>query len=211
MTDARAGAAAVILAGGRSTRLGRDKASELLLGRTLLQRAVERVAPLVSGTVVVRAEGQALPSLDRDVTVAGDVYPGTGPLGGIYSGLIATDAGRCLVVACDMPLLSAPLIAHLLSLAAAHDVVMPVLSYPEPLHAVYVRACVEPVRRAIEAGRLKITNFLGEVDVRYVKEDECRAFDPELRSFMNANTEEALAAVRAILGAEEGPGAAPAG
>ncbi len=197
--------AALIMAGGKSTRLGRDKASEMLLGRPLLQHVIDRVSPVVDEIVVVRARAQELPEIawNRPLSVVEDLYPDCGPLGGIYTGLSATDAERCLAVACDMPLLSEPLLRELLRRSAECDVVMPVLAYPEPLHAVYGRACIEPIRERLEARQLKITNFLGAVNVRYMREDECRRFDPDLRSFSNTNTEEALNRARELLATEE--------
>ena len=198
--------AAIVLAGGRSTRFGRDKASEPLLGKPLLQHVVDRVAPLVSELIIVRAPDQTLPSIDAPipVSIVVDAYPGTGPLGGIYTGLQASRADRCLAVACDMPLLAPPLLRELLRRSAACDVVMPVLEYPEPLHAAYARTCLEPMRARLDAGQLKITGFLGAVNVCYMREPECRMFDPDLRSFVNANTEEELARAGALLRSEQG-------
>jgi molybdopterin-guanine dinucleotide biosynthesis protein A len=198
--------AAIVLAGGRSTRLGRDKASEPLLGRPLLQHVIDRVAPLVGELIVVRAPAQQLPAVEAHlpIQVADDAYPGSGPLGGIFTGLTAARAGRCIAVACDMPLLSQPLLRELLRRSAACDVVMPVLEYPEPLHAVYARSCAGAMRARLDAGQLKITGFLGAVNVCYVREPECRAIDPDLRSFVNANTEEELARAAKLLQADDG-------
>lgn len=195
---------AIVLAGGRSSRLGRDKASELLLGRSLLQHVIDRVTPLVGELTVVRAPGQQLPDMETTLPlqVAEDAYPGKGPLGGIYTGLRAAGASHCLAVACDMPLLSRPLLRELLRRSGACDVVMPVLARPEPLHAVYGRACIEPMRARLDAEQLKVTGFLGAVTVCYMREAECRALDPELHSFVNVNTDEDLAAARALLCAE---------
>jgi molybdopterin-guanine dinucleotide biosynthesis protein A len=193
--------AAIVLAGGRSTRLGRDKASEPLLGRPLLQHVIDRVGPLVGEIVVVRAPGQLLPPIQARVPieVADDAYPGCGPLGGIFTGLLAARAARCLAVACDMPLLSQALLGELLRRSAGCDVVMPVLEYPEPLHAVYARSCVGAMRVRLDARQLKITGFLGAVNVCYVREAECRAIDPDLHSFVNANTEDELARAAQLL------------
>lgn len=198
MQDARA---AIILAGGRSTRLGRDKASELLLGKPLLQHVIDRVSGLVREIVVVSAPAQSLPSVEAPVPVriVEDDYPGCGPLGGIVTGLMRVTAERALAVACDMPLLSPALIAELFRRSSDYDVVMPVLEYPEPLHAIYGLACIGPMREKLDAGQYKITGFLGAVRVCYVREDECRALDPELRSFLNTNTEEDLEHARTIL------------
>lgn len=192
---------AIVLAGGRSSRLGRDKASEPLLGRPLLQHVVDRITPLVGELIIVRAPGQTLPDIETTlpVRIADDAYPGRGPLGGIYTGLRSAGASRCLAVACDMPLLSRRLLRELLRRSDACDVVMPVLAFPEPLHAVYARACLEPMRARLDAGRLKITGFLGAVHICYMREAECRALDAELLSFTNVNTEEDLARVRDLL------------
>lgn len=192
---------AIVLAGGRSTRLGRDKASEMLLGRTLLQHVIDRVAPLVAEVIVVRAPGQSLPDIAAaaPVRIVDDAYPGTGPLGGICTGLDAANADRCMAVACDMPLLSHALLSEVLRRSAECDVVMPVLEYPEPLHAVYARTCIEPMRARLEAGQLKITGFLGAVHVCYMREAECRTFDPDLLSFVNTNTEEELSRAEELL------------
>jgi molybdopterin-guanine dinucleotide biosynthesis protein A len=201
--------AAIILAGGRSSRLGRDKASERLLGRSLLQHVIDRVHPLVGEIIIVRARAQQLPEMESaaPIRIAEDDFASSGPLGGIYSGLMATAAERGLVVACDMPLLSRLLLEEMLRRSGGCDVVMPVLAYPEPLHAVYSRACIAPIRERIEAGQLKITNFLGAVGVCYMREDECRALDPDLRSFTNTNTEADLDRARRLLEEEERDGA----
>ncbi|HLB23621.1 MAG TPA: molybdenum cofactor guanylyltransferase [Dehalococcoidia bacterium] len=193
--------AAIVLAGGRSTRLGRDKASEMLLDRPLLQHVLDRLDGIVGEIVVVRAPGQSLPEVRAAVPVrdAEDDYPGCGPLGGIATGLARIEAGRALAVACDMPLLSVPLLAELLRRSAGCDVVMPVLQYPEPLHAVYGPACLGPMRARLEAGQYKITSFLGAVHVCYMHEDECRALDRGLHSFLNTNTEADLDLARELL------------
>jgi molybdenum cofactor guanylyltransferase len=198
--------AAIIMAGGKSTRLGRDKASETLLGRPMLQHVIDRVSRVVDEIVVVKARGQTLPEVTSELPlrVAEDLYPDCGPLGGIYTGLSSTDAGRSLAVACDMPLLAEPLLRELLRRSDGCDVVMPVLAYPEPLHAVYGRACIDPIRERLDAGQLKITNFLGAVHVCYAREDDCRRFDPDLRSFSNTNTEEDLNRARELLATEGG-------
>jgi molybdopterin-guanine dinucleotide biosynthesis protein A len=191
------GASAIILAGGRSTRLGRDKASELLLGVPLLQHVLSRVEGLVQEVVVVRAAGQALPEVDAPVAVrvVDDVYAGSGPLGGIYTGLKAIETPRALTVACDMPLLQPSLLSELLALATdGYDAVVPTneLYLPEPLCAVYGPACLPAVAAQLGAGALKVALFLDKVRVRYVPPATWRAWDPEGVSFLNVNREEDL-------------------
>jgi molybdopterin-guanine dinucleotide biosynthesis protein A len=201
---ARPAAAAIVLAGGRSTRLGRDKASEPLLGLPLLQRVLDRVDGLVDGRIVVVRAGQVLPAVaGHDFVIVEDLYPDAGPLGGIYTGLAAMQAPHAVVVACDMPLLQRRLISELLRLAPAHDLVVPVdEGLPQPLCAAYAKACIEPIRRQIEAGDLRIMNAFEHLRARYLAPVEWRAFDPQGLSFQNLNREEDLARAAALLQAE---------
>jgi molybdopterin-guanine dinucleotide biosynthesis protein A len=130
--------------------------------------------------------------------MVGDVFPDGGSLGGIYSGLEAAAGDAALCVACDMPFLAPPLLAHLARRASEADVVIPeVAGELQPLHAVYGKACLPAMERQLRGGRLKITGFFGEVRVLRVPEAEvARLADPEL-AFMNLNTPEDLARARA--------------
>lgn len=192
---------AIILAGGRSTRMGRDKASVMLDGRPLIQHVLDRVAPLVRDVVVVRAVGQALPPLDspRPLAIVDDLLPAAGPLVGLYSGLTAAPRPRSLVVACDMPLLVPSLLRELIRRSSMYDVVIPVLDRPQPLHAVYAASCLPAIQRRIDAGDRRLTSFLEDVRVHWLDEATCRRFDPDLRSFLNTNTPDALRHVETLL------------
>lgn len=186
-------ATGIILAGGASTRLGRDKGSEPLLGKPLLQWVAGKVAQVAAEVLVVKAAGQKLPPLeaDRPLRVVNDVLPARGPLGGIYTGLREARFDLALAVGCDMPLLCVPLLQELLRLSEGYDVVMPTRrGRTQALHAVYRGSCLEPMRRELEAGRLKVIAFLPAVRVRYVDEEVWTRFDPEGLSFFNVNTEE---------------------
>ncbi len=198
--------AAIILAGGRSTRLGRDKASEVLLGRTLLQRAVDAFAGIADEYVVVTAVGQTLPRVETQVRlrVVEDAYPQTGPLGGIYTGLRAMEAAQGIVVACDMPLLQPALLLELIRLAPDADVVVPLQDgLPEPLCAAYSKACLEPIRACLERGAYKVTQCFEALSPRYLRPEEWQRFDPDGLSFLNVNREEDLARARGLLEARE--------
>jgi molybdopterin-guanine dinucleotide biosynthesis protein A len=198
-------AAAIILAGGKSTRLGRDKASEPLLGVPMVQRVINRFNGLVDEYVVVRARGQVLPPIEApNLTVVEDLYPETGPLGGMYTGLRAARAEHGVVVACDMPLLQPRLIEELLRLAPGHDLVVPVSEeFPQPLCAVYSKACLEPIKRQLDAGSYKITVFFGNLEPLYMRPDDWRPFDPDGLSFQNLNREEDLKRAEELLTAEK--------
>ena len=191
----------IILAGGRSRRLGRDKAVEPFGGQPLIRRVIERVAPLTDEIVVVVADtarGQALP-LDAEHRVAVDIYPDGGSLGGIFSGLSAANTDWGLVVACDMPFLNVPLLEYMLGQRNGCDAVVPQPgAFPEPTHALYSRACLPHIEARLQANDLKISGFFEEVRVRYVDEGEVRQFDPELLSFFNVNSPEDLARAHAL-------------
>jgi molybdenum cofactor guanylyltransferase len=203
MSD-KSSAAAIVLAGGKSTRLGRDKAREPLLGRPLLQHVLDRFEGIVEECVVVKAIGQKLPEVTAPgLKVVEDCYPETGPLGGIFSGLSAIEAERGMAVACDMPLLQPRLIAELLRLGPDYDLIVPVSEeYPQPLCAVYAKACLEPMRRQLEAGNYKITAFFGSLKPHYLRPDDWRPFDPEGLSFQNLNREEDLRRAADLLRAQ---------
>ena len=189
---------AVILAGGQSRRLGRDKAVEPFDGEPLIRRVIRRASGAVSACRVVvvvadRERAAALP-LDDDHQTAVDVFPDCGSLGGIYTGLQAATTQWSLVTACDMPFLSAPLLAHMSGLREGVDAVVPTVEgRPEPTHALYTRRCLPAIESRLRAGQLKISGFFDDVAVRYVPEDEIREFDPKLLSFFNINRPEDLA------------------
>ena len=188
---------AVILAGGQSRRLGRDKAVEPFAGEPLIRRVIRRASEAVSADQVVvvvadAARAAALP-LDDGHQTAADVFPDCGSLGGIYTGLNAASTDWSLVTACDMPFLSAPLLAYMAGLRDGVDAVVPVVDgRPEPTHALYSRRCLPAIETRLRAGQLKISGFFDDVAVRYVPESDIREFDPELLSFFNINRPEDL-------------------
>lgn len=192
----------IILAGGEGKRLGRDKASLVLAGQSLLERVLERVHPLSTDLIVVHRKGQAIPALstNRPVRYLTDIYPGKGSLGGLYTGLLDSADSHSLVVACDMPFLNVGLLSYMLELSPDFDVVIPRLEGQEhPLHGVYSKRCLEPIAKLLSAGHLKIADFFPQVKVRYVEADEIDRFDAQHRSFFNVNTPEDLAQASEIL------------
>jgi molybdenum cofactor guanylyltransferase len=194
--------AAIILAGGQSTRLGRDKAGEMLKGRSLLQRVIARMDGLVDEYVVVTAAGQELPDTfaSRPITPVEDLLPDAGPLGGVYTGLSTMHAPMAIAVACDMPLLQPSLLRLLLRLTPDHDAVVPLNGLPEPLCAVYTPACLPAIKAQLDAGSFKMTGFLDAVNVRYVTTEEWQRVDRDGLSFLNVNRDEDLRRAKELLG-----------
>ncbi len=130
-----------------------------------------------------------------------DMYPDGGALGGIYSGLYAAAHPYALTVACDMPFLNVDLLRAMLARPRDYDVLVPRSPRPgsarnnldvEPLHAIYSKACLEPMRTTLESGRRQIAAFFPHVRVAYVESEESLRYDPTGRSFMNVNTPEEL-------------------
>ncbi len=186
---------AVILAGGMSRRLGRNKALEPLRGEPLIRRVIGAMREVASNIVVVANDDERVGELDlpSDVVPVIDEYPGKGSLGGIYTGLNAAPTDWSVFCACDMPFLNPRLYRALLDARGSRDAVTPVLNgRPEPIHAAYSRACLEPIRRKLAANQLKISGFFDDVDVRFFTEEEVLAVDPDLLSFFNINTQEDL-------------------
>ena len=182
---------AVVLAGGRSRRLGRNKALELVGGVPLIARVTSALQSISSETVIVVAEerqAEVLP-LPSDARVVRDLYPNSGSLGGILTGLISATGVWALVVACDMPFLNKALLSEMASERDDCDAVVPVLDgRPEPTHALYSKVCMEPIRKKIEAGDLKISAFFESVRVKYLPQRTIEMIDPGLWSFFNVNT-----------------------
>jgi molybdopterin-guanine dinucleotide biosynthesis protein A len=192
----------IVLAGGKGTRLGKNKLLEVVGGRLLLQRVVDSLIPVSHHILLVLAQGQGCPAVEARrarVDCMQDVYPGKGALGGIYTGLSAIDAHRGLVVAADMPFLNPALLQHLISAETDFDVVMPRINGQiEPLHAIYSKDCLPAIQKQIERSQLQISILLEQVRVRYVEEADIDRFDPKHLSFFNVNTHDDLEEARGI-------------
>jgi molybdopterin-guanine dinucleotide biosynthesis protein A len=187
--------ASAILAGGRSTRMGTDKALLRLHpgGATVIETVASRLteAGLPPALIVTDTPGRYVRLGIRGVT---DVVPGAGALGGILTALTHSPEELTLIVACDMPLLNPALLRYIASLPFDADAFVPRWTAEdgsprvEPLHAVYSGRCLEPIRARIAAGKLKVTDALADLDVRFIEETDLRRFDPTLSSFRNVNT-----------------------
>ena len=192
----------IVLAGGKGLRLGQSKALEVIGNSSLLQRVVSGLSFLNSNIIIVTAPNQSFSQLIDypKLRIITDIYPDKGPLGGIYTGLTASDSFYNLVVACDMPFLNQALLRYMVRVSAKFDLVVPrVGSLVEPLHAVYSKDCLAPIEELFEQGSLKVSDLLGLVKVRYVEAEEIDKFDPKHLSFFNINTEVELKLARELL------------
>ncbi len=192
--------ASIVLAGGKSSRLGKDKHSEIIAGKTLIKRVIDRLRPLSAETLIVISQSQTTASFSfPDVRIFSDIFPATGPLGGIYTGLMHSRHSHNLVVACDMPFLNATLLHYMIDLSPEFDIVIPRIGDKiEPLHAVYSRNCLDPMRKLLEKGDLKIDHVFDAVKVLFIEEEELNKFDPPHLSFFNINTHDDLVQARSL-------------
>jgi len=179
------------MAGGKSKRMGQDKAWIELDGEPLITR-VATVLARVADEVFIVANEPRYASLG--LRVVKDGYPEGGALGGIATGVGAAAYDTVLVAACDMPFLSADVWRVLLGHAGDADIVIPRIGGEyETLHAIYTKACVPHMARALAENRLRVIAFFDQVRVHAIEEPELRAVDPTLRAFTNVNTPEELA------------------
>lgn len=186
---------AIVLCGGRSTRMGRDKATLPFGDEVLLQRVVRLLRPVVEETVIVARPGQTLPTLDADVRVARDEVLDQGPLGGMLPGLSASTADAAYVTGCDVPFLHVELVDLLFRRLGASDVaVAEAEGFLHPMTSV-VRPRVKDVIVELLAGTQRRPLHLYErVATTRVGEEELRGVDPRLETLENLNTEDAYEA-----------------
>jgi molybdenum cofactor guanylyltransferase len=180
---------AIVLAGGKSSRMGRPKALLRFDDEPLIVHVVATLRRLFDEVVVVAAPGQDLPSMP--VTLVRDDVAYQGPVGGICYGLAASGGEVGFVTACDSAFLNSRLISHLLSQISEHDVVVPHWQGRfQPLHAVYRRTVLPLLENQLARGELRPVYLFEKVRTRRVDEEEIRLFDPEGLSFFNMNTPE---------------------
>lgn len=171
--------------------MGQDKAWIPLEGRPIVQRVID-VLREVADEVFIVANDERYAELG--LRVVPDRFPDGGALGGIATGVSSAQHERVLVSACDMPFLRADLWRLLIERAEGADAVVPRTGDEyETLHALYTKACLPFMERALRSGRMRVISFFGDVRVAEVGEADLRAVDPDLRAFTNVNTPEELA------------------
>ena len=198
---------AALLVGGRSTRMGYDKAGLTLGGQSVLSSLVARLSPLCAGGVMVisRAD-QELPNLPTGCRVEQDLIPQSGALGGLHTALARVDTPWVFAAACDMPLLDASLVAWMVGqLDAEFQALVPLRDgFAEPLHALYHVSCLEPVQQAMHADQRGLNQCLDRLRVQRIEEARWRVVHPSGHSFLNVNRPEDLD--QAIQWHDEGKG-----
>jgi molybdopterin-guanine dinucleotide biosynthesis protein A len=181
----------IILAGGKSLRFGRNKATEKIAGMTLVERVIDHLSSITHEIILVTNEGGSQFAEFDFLEVVSDIYPAKGPLGGIYTGLSTSHTAANIVVACDMPFLNTVLLSHMVEISPGFDAVIP--RWPnnqiEPLHGIYSCSCIPVMKKRLENDQLSISECLKEMRVRYFDQAEFSKFDPEFQSFFNINNQ----------------------
>ena len=189
----------VLLAGGKSRRMGEDKRYLVVGEQTLLERGLAVLSSIFQEVLVVIAQDS--PPLDVDARVVRDLVPDCGSLGGLYTGLTQATTPYIFVVACDMPFLDQAVISQFTSRRTTADIVMAKLAARlHPMHALYGKGCLPAMEQMILARQLKIQEMVSHASlrVRYVTEADLLTIDPSGRSFLNVNTPADLEVARSF-------------
>lgn len=177
----------VILAGGKSRRMGRDKAFLPFGQGVLIERVIAVLQQVTDDIILITNTPEQYRRFGLPMFT--DAIPDAGSLGGIYTGLVHANTPYSLCLACDMPFVTSEFLHLLCHMAPEADVIIPRnAADSQPLCAVYSQACREPIRRCIDGGRLKITGFFDQVRVRVIEGADLARYDPHDVMFFNANT-----------------------
>lgn len=189
----------VVLAGGSSRRLGRDKATLRFGGAPLLKIVVDRITHVCDHVVVAVDQPERYQELRLPAKLVADAAPGLGPISGLQSGLQACDAEHVLVVACDLPFLNVELMRFMADLPRSYQALVPWSEDRwQPLCAIYARSCLKVVDAMVSAGGGSMHKLLDQLDVQRPDEEEMRRLDPQRLSFLNLNERSDLDKARAI-------------
>jgi len=180
---------AVILAGGKSSRMGSNKAFLKLKGKTFIELQIELLREMFDEIFISANTPSEYEYLN--LPIFKDVYPDKGPLGGIYTSLINSSSFYTFMLACDMPFVEPELIKHLKDLTNEYDVVIPKSEKGlEPLHAFYSKKCIDPIKRELDGNNLRIISFFPHVNVKIVELDNLISWNSFKNSIKNLNTRE---------------------
>jgi molybdopterin-guanine dinucleotide biosynthesis protein A len=180
-----------IQAGGQSQRMGRDKALVQLAGKPIIEHILERIEGLGNEVLITTNTPEAYAYLG--IRLEGDSVPGAGSLAGLQTALRASRYPHTLVLACDMPFVSRPLLEFMIELIPSADIIVPQRQGVfEPMHAIYSQTCLLPLEAALRKGDTRVISFYDQVQVRTIDELELARFDPQGMSFFNINTPDDL-------------------
>ncbi|OHB50038.1 MAG: hypothetical protein A2106_06645 [Planctomycetes bacterium GWF2_40_8] len=186
---------AVILAGGKSSRMGSNKAFLKLKGKTFIERQINLLREMFDEIFISANTPSEYEYLN--LPVFKDIYPDKGPLCGIYTSLINSSSLYTFMLACDMPFVEIGLIKYLKGFTREYDVVVPKSERGlEPLHAFYSKNCIDPIKKELDSNNLRIISFFPHVKVNVVELDNLTTSDSFKNSIKNLNTRDEYEVVK---------------
>lgn len=184
---------AIILAGGKSSRIGtdKDKAMLRLNRKRLIDIVISKLKCIVGDNIIIVGPPKKYPSYKQ---VVPDLFPQRCPLVGIYSGLKVSPSQYNLVVSCDMPFLETELLWYMRKNIDSEDIIIPRYGkdYIEPLLAIYSKSCLEIMEKNLKRDILSVRLIFPYLKVKYIEDEEIIKFDPRYLSFFNINFEKDL-------------------
>lgn len=181
----------IILSGGKSLRMGENKAFIEIDGIPIINRIHTLFKELFQEIIIVTNQAELF--LNLEARTFADIIPDRGVLAGLYTGLFFSSYLYSFCVACDMPFLNESVIKYLIQKADHFDVIVPKTKDGlQPLHAIYSKNCLDPIKRTIEQQKYSIIDFFPRVKIKMVEEYEFYSLDPTMESFINVNTPEEL-------------------
>jgi molybdopterin-guanine dinucleotide biosynthesis protein A len=182
----------IILSGGKSTRMGgENKAFIKLEGAPIVHRIYTLFKELFKEVLIVTNQQELFKNFDSKIY--SDLLPHQGALGGLYTGLFFATFQYSFCVACDMPFIKKELVQYILTQIDGEDVIVPrTQDGLQPLHAIYSKTCLDPIKIILDQGKYKIIDFYHQMNVKILEEKDFILLDPLRESFINVNTPEEL-------------------
>lgn len=175
--------------------MGENKAFIQIEGVPIIKRIYDLFNELFQEVIIVTNQKDLFS--DFGSKIYSDLIPGKGALGGLYTGIFFSSFHHSFCVACDMPFIKKSLVQYLIENRDDEDVIVPRTKDGfQPLHAIYSKNCVDPIRRIIGEGKSKIIDIYHQVNVKIVEEKDFLSLDPGRESFINVNTPEELLSIR---------------
>ncbi|MBN2419813.1 MAG: molybdenum cofactor guanylyltransferase [Deltaproteobacteria bacterium] len=185
------GITGIILAGGKSSRFGSNKALAKFNGTPLIERATGVLGRVFKKLMIIT--NSPLEYSYLKIPLYQDIVKGLGPVGGIYTGLDALEDGWAFFCACDMPFINEGLVRYIAGAREGFDAVVPKVDWKiEPLHALYSKNCLAAMKELIYKKEYQTIKAFKNINVRYIDEKEIKTCDPQLRTFLNVNRQDEL-------------------
>ncbi|HAG10630.1 MAG TPA: molybdenum cofactor guanylyltransferase [Desulfotomaculum sp.] len=190
---------AAVLAGGKSIRMGNNKALINIGINSLVEITINKIRPFFQEIILITNEAESYAHLK--ISMVPDIYKNCGPLGGIHAALKAASCEFVFVVACDMPFIEPKLVEHILKSGdQSSDIVIPrINNYSEPLHALYRKSCLPVIESSLNKGELKAASIWPYLRVKFIDREEINRF-ADSKVFFNINTPMDLNKAKKILG-----------